>query len=84
MNFGQAGTMTCGSNRVGGGGGRDEQCSISPPLASTPWVGGKNENVTILVKNKRYFQETCTDMYWSTVIDSSVQLLSRVQLFVTP
>lgn len=45
MNFGQAGTMTCGSNRVGGGGGRDEQCSISPPLASTPWVGGKNENV---------------------------------------
>jgi len=45
---------------------------------------GKNENVTILVKNKRYFQETCTDMYWSTVIDSSVQLLSRVQLFVTP
>ena len=45
---------------------------------------GKNENVTILVKNKRYFQETCTDMYWSTVIDSSVQLLSRVQLFATP
>lgn len=43
MNFGQAGTMTCGNNGRGQGGrGRDEQCSISPPLNFPPTgLGGK-------------------------------------------
>lgn len=41
MNFGWAGTVTCGNN-VGGKG--DEQCLILPPL-SFHLLGEKNENV---------------------------------------
>lgn len=41
MNFGWAGTVTCGNN-VGGKG--DEQCLILPPLSFRP-LGEKNENV---------------------------------------
>lgn len=42
MNFGWAGTVTCGSHMAGKG---DERCWILPPLSFHPLGGEGNENV---------------------------------------